>query len=161
MAQQPNVEITAAERPRTKLEPGYAVKWRSTKPGMPDGPDRLAEGGSHGTTGPDPGWGLKILADVALPDDDPHLREVVAGLMLARAAAMGRAPVPEDIEVALILCGYGYEPPAAVIETRERWVGAAAHDRRPGATAVGEVERDLLVLGPERLIAALRGSIRG
>jgi hypothetical protein len=160
MAQQPNVEITAAEQPRTNLEPGPAVKWRSGKPGIPDGPDGIPGGGYYGTTGPDPGWGLKILAGVALPDDDPHLRDVVAGLMLARAAALGRAPIPEDIEVALILCGYGYEPPAAVTDRRSRWVEAAAHDQRPGATAVAEVDRDLLVLKPERLIASLRGSIR-
>lgn len=160
MAQQPNVEITAAERPRTKLEPGSAVKWRSTKPGMPDGPDGMAGGGYYGTTGPDPGWGLKILAEVDLPNDDPQFRDVVAGLMLARAAAMGRAPVPEDIEVALLLCGYGYEPPAAVVEARKRWVEAAAHDRRPGATAVAEVDREVLVLQPDRVIASLRGSVR-
>lgn len=156
MAQQPNIEITAAEKPRTRLEPGHAVKWRSTKPGMPDGPDGVAGGGYFGTTGPDPGWGLKILAEVELPDDDPRLHDVVAGLMLARAAALGRAPVPEDIEVALILCGFGYEPPTSVVEARERWLEAAAHDRRPGATAVGEVDRNVLVLKPESVIATLR-----
>lgn len=160
MAQQPNVEITAAERPRTKLEPGPAVKWRAGKPGVPDGPDAIAGGGYYGTTGPDPGWGLKILADVSLPSDDPHFREVVAGLMLARAAALGRAPIVEDIEVALILCGYGYDAPSGAVENRARWVAAAAHDGRPGATAVAEVDRDMLVLKPERLIAALRGSLR-
>lgn len=160
MAQQPNVEITAAEQPRSRLEPGPAVKWRSGKPGMPDGPDGIDGGGYYGTTGPDPGWGLKILADVTLPDADPHFREVVAGLMLARAAALGRAPVPEDIEVALILCGYGYEPPGAVVDARKRWIHAAAHDRRPGATAVSEVDRDLLVLKPEKVIASIRGSLR-
>lgn len=157
MAQQPNVEITAAEQPRTKLEPGPAVKWRSGKPGMSDGPDAIAGGGYYGTTGPDPGWGLKILANVSLPDDTPHFRDVVAGLTLARAAALGRAPVPEDIEVALALCGYGYEAPADVIEARKRWVDAAAHDRRPGATAVAEVDRELLILKPDRVIASLRG----
>ena len=148
MAQQPNVEITDAERPRRVPEPGPAVKWRSDKPGMPDGPSGTGGGGYYGTTGPDPGWGLKLLAGTDLPSDDEHLREVVAGLMLARAATLGRAPVPEDIEVALAICGYGYEAPAEVVERRARWIEAAAHDRRPGATAVAEVERDLLVSKP-------------
>jgi hypothetical protein len=153
MAQQPNVEITDAEAPRRVPEPGPAVKWRADKPGMPDGPSGTGGGGYYGTTGPDPGWGLKLLAGAELPSDDEHLREVVAGLMLARAAALGRAPVPEDIEVALALCGYGFEATADVVERRDRWVEAAAHDRRPGATAVAEVERDLLVSKPAEVIA--------
>lgn len=151
MAQQPNVEITAAEAPRTKLEPGPAVKWRSTKPGMPDGPGEIGGGGYYGTTGPDPGWGLRLLSQVELPDDDPHLREVVTGLTLARAAALGRAPVPEDIEVAVALCGYGFDAPAGVSERREQWVDAAAHDTRPGATAVAEVDKGLLVQKPDQV----------
>lgn len=149
MAQQPNVEITTAEAPRTQLEPGPAVKWRSTKPGMPDGPGEIAGGGYYGTTGPDPGWALRLLSQVELPDDDPHLREVVTGLTLARAASLGRAPVPEDIEVALALCGFGFDAPAEVIERREHWVDAAAHDTRPGATAVAEVDKRLLVQKPD------------
>lgn len=155
MAQQPNVEITEAERPRRSLEPGPAVKWRSGKPGMPEGPSGISGGGYFGTTGPDPGWGLRLLSQTELPDDDPNLRDVVAGLMLARAAALGRAPVPEDIEVALALCGYGFEAPTAVVERRRRWLEAAPHDRRPGATAVAEVDRDLLVLKPARVISAI------
>lgn len=158
MAQQPNVEITAAEKPRTKLAPGPAVKWRATKPGMPEGPNEVSGGGYYGTTGPDPGWGLRLLNQVELPDDDVHFREVVAGLMLARAAALGRAPVAQDIEVALALCGYGYDSPAEVHERRERWIDAAAHDSRPGATAVAEVDKDLLTRRPEQIAYALRHS---
>jgi hypothetical protein len=158
MAQQPNVEITAAERPRQSLQPGPAVKWRSEKPGVPEGPDGTRGGGVYGTTGPDPGWGLKILGGVTLPNDDEHLRRVVGGLMLARAAAFGRAPVPEDISVALAICGFGFDAPTPVVERRERWVEAAAHDRRPGATAVAEVDRDLLLLRPDQVITQLAGN---
>jgi len=156
MAQQPNVEITAAEEPRPKLEPGPAVKWRSTKPGVPDGPTEISGGGYYGTTGPDPGWGLRLLSQTVLPDEDEHFREVIAGLTLARAAALGRAPVREDIEVALTLCGYGFEAPAEVLEQRKHWVHAAAHDQRPGATAVAEVDRALLVKKPKQIAYALR-----
>ena len=156
MAQQPNVEITDAEKPRTRLEPGPAVKWRADKPGMVTGPDDVPGGGLLGTTGPDPGWGLKLIANTSLPDDDEHFREVVTGLTLARAASFGRAPVPEDIEVALALCGYGFEAPDHVLERRERWIDAAAHDRRPGATAVAEVDKAVLREPPARIHAVLR-----
>ncbi|MGD2061573.1 MAG: hypothetical protein PVF87_11940 [Acidimicrobiia bacterium] len=155
MAQQPNVEITDAERPRTTPQPGPAVKWRADKPGVPEGPTGVRGGGLYGTTGPDPGWGLHLLSQATLPDDDEQFREVVAGLMLARAAALGRAPVPEDIEVALTLCGYGFDAPAEVVERRGRWVEAAAHDRRPGATAVAQVDRELLILKPGEVVARL------
>jgi hypothetical protein len=159
MAQQPNVEITDAERPRPTPQPGPAVKWRAEKPGVPEGPTGIRGGGIYGTTGPDPGWGLRILNQTSLPSDDEHFREVIAGLMLARAAALGRAPIPEDIQAALTLCGYGFDAPAEVIERRDRWVEAAAHDSRAGATAVAEVDRDLLVMKPDE-IAAVLGSSR-
>jgi hypothetical protein len=158
MAQQPNVEITEAEKPRRVPQPGPAVKWRAGKPGMPDGPDDVLGGGYYGTTGPDPGWGLKILNETTLPSDDPHLREVIAGLTLARAAALGRAPVPEDIEVALTLCGYGFEAPKEIVDRRKRWVDAAAHDRRSGATAVSEVPKEVLILKPDQVGVGVRNS---
>ncbi len=158
MAQQPNVEITDAERPRPTPQPGPAVKWRADKPGVPEGPTGIRGGGLYGTTGPDPGWGLRLLNQATLPDDDEQFREVIAGLMLARAAALGRAPVPEDIEVALTLCGYGFDAPVEVVERRQRWVEAAAHDRRPGATAVAQVDRELLILKPGEVASALRAN---
>ncbi|MGD2043326.1 MAG: hypothetical protein PVJ28_06710 [Acidimicrobiia bacterium] len=155
MAQQPNVEITDAERPRPTPQPGPAVKWRADKPGVPVGPTDVRGGGYYGTTGPDPGWGLRLLSQTSLPSGDEHFRDVIAGLMLARAAALGRAPVPEDIQVALALCGYGFNAPPEIHVRRDRWMEAAAHDRRPGATAVAEVDRDLLILKPEDVVAAL------
>ncbi|HUF16325.1 MAG TPA: hypothetical protein VMQ46_10605 [Acidimicrobiia bacterium] len=160
MAQQPTVGITDAERPRVVLQPGAAVKWRSAKPGIPEGPGDVPEGGVFGTIGPDPGWGLRILSYYELPDDDPRLRKVVAGLVMARSAALGRAPVPEDIEVALVLCGYGDDPPPALVERRRRWLHATAHETRPGATAVAEMDRHLLVKKPEQVRFALRHSDR-
>ena len=43
MAQQPNIEITAAEMPRPVPEPGVAVDWRDDKPGLPVGPDDIPD----------------------------------------------------------------------------------------------------------------------
>lgn len=151
MAQQPNVEITEATAPRPKPEPGPATTWRSDKPGIPAGPGDVPGGSEFGHAGPDPGWGLHLVNKAELPDSDPRLRSVVAGLVLARAAALGRAPIPEDIEAALMLCGYGEDDAPDLVDRRERWLEAASHDKRPGATAVSEVDRDLIVNKPEQI----------
>jgi hypothetical protein len=102
---------------------------------------------------------LRLLAQTELPSDDDRLHAVVAGLTLARAAALGRAPVPEDIEVALLLLGYGIPVSEDVMERRERWLQASPHETRPGATAVAEVDRALLVLKPEELTARQRNRV--
>lgn len=156
MAQQPNVEITGAESPRPVPHPGTAVKWRADKPGLPIGPDDVPGGGYYGTIGPDPGYGMKLVNNAELPDDDPDLRRVLTGLVLSRAAAWGRAPIMEDVEVALIVCGYDDEPPEWVVERRKRWLGASPHEQRPGATAVAEVDRQTLMMKPGEARFALR-----
>lgn len=143
MAQQPNIEVTAEEFPRATPAPGPAVRARS-KPGLPEGPDDWPRGGAFGTTGPDPGWALRLLNMIELPDDDPRLKRVVTGLMLARSAVLGRAPVPEDIDVALKLCGYFEDAPPEVLERRQRWLEAVPHEVRPGETAVEEIDRSIL-----------------
>jgi hypothetical protein len=158
MAQQPNVEITEAERPRPVPQPGVAVRWRADKPGISDGPTGTVGGGYYGTTGPDPGWGLLIVNNAELPSDDPDLRKVLTGLVLARAAALGRGPIREDLDTALILCGYDEDPPAAVVERRKRWLDASPHEQRPGAGAVAEIDKETLVMKPDRLRYALRHS---
>ena len=158
MAQEPNVEITAAERPRVVPRPGVAVQWRADKPGLATGPDDIPGGGLFGTTGPDPGWGVKLVNDADLPDDDPNLRKVLIGLVMARAAAFGRGAVLEDLESALALCGYDDDPPEWVVERRNRWLEASPHEQRFGAAAVVEVDKATLMMSLERLRYALRHS---
>ncbi len=156
MAQQPNVEITGAELPRPVPHPGTAVKWRADKPGLPIGPDDVPGGGYYGTIGPDHGYGMKLVNNAELPDDDPDLRRVLTGLVLSRAAAWGRAPIMEDVEVALIVCGYDDDPPEWVVERRKRWLEASPHEQRPGATAVAEVNRQTLMMKPGEARFAVR-----
>jgi hypothetical protein len=161
MAQQPNVEIAEASEPQTMLEPGPAVKWRASKPGIPSRPADVPSGGRFGSAGPDPGWAVKVVDQAGLPSDDPALRSIVIGLVQARAAAHGRAAVPEDVDAALVLCGYGEDVSPALVERRERWMLATSHDQRPGASAVAEVDRDLIAAKPEQIRYALRLSEKG
>jgi hypothetical protein len=161
MGQQPRIVIPETAEPRPVLEPGPAKSWRAGKPGIPDSPEDWPRGGLFETTGPDPGWALRILSTAALPDDDPRLRKVVAGLMLARSAELGRAPVLEDLEVALLLCGYGKGFPEQLVERRRRWLEAVPHEIRPGETAVSEIDRRILALDPGQVRQALMKSAGG
>ena len=158
MGQQPNLELSAAQLPRPTPEPPPAKSWRPTKPGVITRPDQVPQGGSFGSTGPDAGWALRLLSQAKLPDEDPDLKAVLAALMTARAAALGRGPIMEDLEVALVLCGYGFEANPEVIERRERWKGAVPHETRPGHTAVAETDLDLIVNKPEQVRWALSHS---
>jgi hypothetical protein len=106
---------------------------------------------------PDGGWGLRLINQADLPDDDPNLRAVISALAIARAGALGRGPIPEDIDVALALTGYGFDAPDEVHERRERWMAAVPHEVRPGQTAVGEVDRNLLVEKPDQVRRSLGG----
>jgi hypothetical protein len=128
------------------------------RPGIPTSPDQVPSGGRFGQTTPDGGWGWRLVNAADLPDDDPDLKSVVAALTIARAGALGRGPVGEDIEVALALCGYGYDPSEEVVERRERWKAAVPHEMRPGQTAVGEVDRDLIVRKPDEIRSLLAAS---
>lgn len=155
MGQQPNIEHSRANLPRTELAPPPPQRWRPEKPGLIVSPADLPQGGTFGTTGPDPGWALRLLSLATLPDDDPRLRGLLSGLMVARAAALGRGPTMEDLEAALVLCGYGFEASAEVMESRERWLAAVPHETRPGESAIAEVDRDLLEAKPEQIRWAL------
>jgi hypothetical protein len=111
-----------------------------------------------GTAAPDGGWALRIISASDLPDDRADLRMVLAALMVARAGALGRGPTREDLDVALTLCGYGFEAKPEVVERRERWLKAVHHDLRPGETAVAEVDVDLMLNKPEQVRWALSHS---
>jgi hypothetical protein len=151
MGHQPNIEITEAEQPRGELEPPPPRRWRPTKPGLITSPDQVPSGGRFGSAGPDAGWALRLLAEAELPEDDPNLRGVVQGLMTARAAALGRAPIREDIDAAIALCGFGFEASAEIVERREKWKSAVPHELRPGQAAVADVDIELLTARPEQI----------
>lgn len=74
---------------------------------------------------------------------------------MARAAGAGRAAVREDIEVALIFCGFWENAPKFLKERLELWLAAVPHDVRPGQTAVADVDSEVLVRKPEQIRYAL------
>jgi hypothetical protein len=156
VGQQPNIGVSEEERPRRVLQPPAARRWSpDIKPGIPTSPEEVPHGGRFGQTTPDGGYALRLVNTADLPDDDPHLKGLLAALTMARAGMRGRAPSQEDLEVALALCGYGYDAPPEVVERRKRWLAAVPHEGRPGQTAAGEIDRELVVQTPEQVRHAL------
>lgn len=145
MAQQPNIEVDPADRPRAVPTPDAARRWNpSMRPGTITSPDQVPHGDGYGNPGPDTGWAYRLIDAADIEGVTNPLRKVLATLMGARAGSFGRAPTTEDLEVALLLCGIGEALPATLATRRQRWVDAAAHDKPPGRTALAEVGMDLL-----------------
>lgn len=156
MGQQPNVDVDSSDLPRPTPDTDPPRRWRPTRPGVIVSPDQMRWGGAFGTPGPDTGWALKLVRAADLPERSDGLELVLAALMAARASHFGRAPVPEDLEVAMILAGFGEGLPADFVERRERWIEATAHEPSPGRAAVADIEPDLLELKPEWIKRRLR-----
>jgi hypothetical protein len=145
MAQQPNIELLLAARPRAVLRPGPARRWRpSDRPGVITAPGQVPRGDQFGTPGPDTGYALTLIERTELPDRSEGLVKVLAALMGARAASFGRAPTVEDLEVAKLLSGIGDGLPDHLVDRRARWVEATAHETPPGRSALADVGPDLL-----------------
>ena len=150
MAQQPNIEVDPADRPRPTPQPAPARLGGDARPGVIRRPEEMPSGPGFGTPGPDAGWGLRLIRQLD-PGVDPDLEAVLAALMTARAARFGRAPVAEDLEVARLLNGLDEGLPQSMIDRSKRWVAAVPHERSKGRTAVGEIDPDLLALTPDEL----------
>ncbi len=149
MAQQPNIELRPADKPRGVLRPGPARRWRpSLRPGMITSPEQMPSGEGFGTPGPDTGWALKLIDRADIPESSLALDKLLTALMSARAASFGRAPTHEDLEVALTLCGLGEALPEHLADRRERWVTAVSHEKPPGRQALSEVGLELLRSSP-------------
>ncbi|MGQ0848003.1 MAG: hypothetical protein ACT4OP_02570 [Actinomycetota bacterium] len=156
MGQQPNVPITRAHQPRLVPEPDPPRRRRPVRPGLITSPEETKWGGAFGTPGPDTGYALRLLKEADLPERSARLEKVLAALMAARASGLGRAPIGEDLEVALIVSGFGEGLPDQLVTRRRHWVDATAHERSPGQTAVAEVDPHLLIQKPGDVRRRLR-----
>jgi len=155
MAQQPNIEIPLVHVPRKPLSSPAPRGWSTDDhPGVSDYPDARPFGGTFGTPAPDAGYAYRIIRhfEKALPD---ALVDVLASLITARASLYGRAPIPEDLEVARFLCGMFEQAPRELIIRRIRWMKATRRESSKGRTAVSEVELALLAENPARVKLAV------
>lgn len=143
MAQQPNVELSPGDLPKAVLEPAPARRQRIPRPGVITTPAEMPTGPGYGTPGPDTGWALRIIGQTDLPEGPPGFRKLLAALMGARAAHFGRAPIYEDLEVALALLGLRNRRSGELDARRERWIATTSHEKSPGRTAVAEAGEDL------------------
>ncbi len=155
MPRQPNIDPPAHDLPRTVLSPAAPARWSPHRPGMIIAPDQVSPGGLFGRPGPDAGWAFRIIRQAVLSAEEQQGESVLATLMSARASLLGRAPVPEDLEVARIVMGYEEGAPDRMAERRRRWLKGASHESVPGAGAAQEVGPDLLAMSPADLRATL------
>ena len=154
MTRQPNIDPPVQDLPRATPKPEAPARWRPARPGMITAPGQVSPGGWFGRPGPDTGWALRILRQAGLSPEERQGAPVLATLMAARASVFGRAPVPEDLEVARILMGYDEGARAPVSDRRMRWLKEARHEPVPGAGAAEEIGAEGLMQSPESLRAA-------
>lgn len=155
MSRQPNIDPPLQDRPRAVPIPSAPARWRPDRPGMITAPDQLTVGGLFGRPGPDTGWVYRIVRQADLPGEERRAEEVLVTLMSARASLFGRAPIPEDLEVARILMGFEDGAPPSVVERRRRWLKQSRHESVPGAEAARETGAENLARSPADLRAQI------
>lgn len=146
MGQQPNVPLGIEDLPRHTPHPAAAPRWTPNRPGDLGGPATVPRGGTFGTPGPDAGYAIHLVRGRDLPGGEHHAGDVaaaVAAVVAARAAAIGRAPVPVDVDAALILLELDDAAVAAL--------AGIAHDHARLRALVGSIPAERLTLPPARL----------
>ncbi|MFQ5554829.1 MAG: hypothetical protein ACE5GC_05595 [Acidimicrobiia bacterium] len=160
MGQQPNIELEMSDLPRPTATVPAARRWQPDRPGDLNDPAEVPWGGRFGTTGPDAGYALALLAGRNLtlaPGEQLHNVEAgVAAIAAARASNFGRAPTPQDVDVALLL--FGLDPnglPDAVASDlqaeRLRSFANLGHDAARRRTLVTRIPNDVLASAPDAI----------
>ncbi len=132
MAAPDYVPVPLSEQPRESLPLPPPRRWMADRPadlqrGQPFGP-------KLGRPGPDQGYLLK-LAEERFTDrvevaEGEHVEDAIAGcaaVALKRAALFGRAPVAQDLEMALRLWGFLGGAPDDLVQFRWRLFAGAGH----------------------------------
>lgn len=149
MGQQPNVELEPHDLPRSVLQPAPPARWRPTRPGEIVSPEQTPWGGPFGRPGPDAGYAYRLIEQLHPLTGDTA--EVVAAIMSARASYLGRAPVAEDLEVALMLLGLAEGSSERIVARGREWIEAAAHEQFKGRKALSAIDPVLLAAKPEQI----------
>jgi hypothetical protein len=163
VAQQPNIELDGSDLPQRVAERSAERRWTPSRPGEITSPAEMPNRAEFGHPGPDTGWALRLLS-VAEFDRSQlglHGEDVVLAIIGARAGAVGRAPTPEDVEVALVLMGLrtdGLDESTveAIRRHRDSWLRAAAHETSRGTAALAAIPGDVLAETPIHLRTRLR-----
>lgn len=164
MGQQPNIEITLADLPTSRLQPAPARRWSPSRPGELGAPGDVPWGGPFGTPAPDAGYARALAArrDLALVDGERRAdaEAAVAAVAGARASSYGRGPTPRDVEVAATILAYDKAGvPAAVADriSTERLRRVADLARRPhkAADLIASIPLEVLVADLESVRAAV------
>ena len=110
--------------------------------------------------GPNTGYALSLVAHRELELADGEVRSnveiAVAAVAGARASHFGRAPMSEDVDIALLLLGFAPEGlPAEVLETlsveRRRRLGGLGHDPSRVRSLVAGVSIDVIAATAEEV----------
>ncbi len=136
VGQQPNIELEISDLPRPRKKPDPARSWVPGRPGELGGPEDMRWGEGFGTTGPDAGYALSLVAarDLELVDGEhrSNVDVALAAIASARSSLFGRAPTGKDIDLVLVLLGYDHAgvPDAMttnLADKRVEWFAAAGH----------------------------------
>jgi hypothetical protein len=154
MPTDPFVNPDLDDRPRhhQNLPAGVALppadRWTGGRPG--DLPAGQPHGALLGEPGPNVGYAYTLVErnrerlQLAANEDPDDAAAVVAEVAAKRAAALGRAPVVGDVEVAMAILGYDSTPDDELASTRSRVVRGAAHEYPLRRRLVDAVPFDLL-----------------
>jgi len=163
VGQQPNIELEISDLPRPRPKPAPSRRWRPDRPGDMASPDDVPWGGSFGTTGPDTGYVLRLLKSrqIALGAGEHrgNVDAAVLALAGARASALERSPISQDIDVALLVLGLAPDGiPAETIDAlaaeRAKRLPGLSHDAAQARALVAAVPVDRLRTTPDELRAA-------
>lgn len=169
MGQQPNIELEISDLPRPTPRPAPARRWSPGRPGDLTVPQDVPSGGAFGSTGPDPGYALRLVrtVDLALgPAEQAHNAEAaVAAIAGARAVHFSRAPIIEDVEVAALVLGYDTEGvPADLVDDlvadRPALVANIGHSSRQSTALIALVAPDVLSAGADEVRARMAAGER-
>jgi len=156
MTQPSYVPIGEADQVRPAYRLRTPADWRQ---------DRVAElrnpihprGRSFGVPGPDQGYALLVAHRLfggrldlspAVTEEDALVGAAAVGS--ARAALFGRAPVGQDVELALVVFGFLGDAPAELTALRDRLFQAAAHHYEQQRLIVAAVPEATLRLTPDQ-----------
>jgi len=108
-------------------------EWRADRPGEVIHNVDQPSGGALGNQGPDQGYVLKLarrFSDQLVLAPGEHEADVMAGAVavaLRRASIFGRAPVSDDLRIALIVFGYLDEAPEELVAFRRHLFDEVHH----------------------------------